>query len=677
MRPAQKDVSARQDSPSSILDEAYLEYWRLEQEGQTVDPDAFCARYPTIHSALARRLHAHFWLEERPHLLKTDPQWPQVGEAFLGFRLERLLGQGTFAHVFLARQRELGDRLVALKVTTRTGGEEHTLGRLAHPNIVPVHSVERDPTTGLTALCMPFLGEETLLDVLDHLSVVPLSGPQRVLLPGSHEQGVRHLAVQLLDALAYLHGQGVFHCDLKPSNVLLTPAGMPMLLDFNLSTDGQRDHAKRGGTLTYMAPEQLSALGEGNVVPPADGRTDLFALGVILYELLTGSHPFGPFSVKTAPKEMWRQLLMRQEAGSRPVRALNRRVDRAFAAFVDRCLSWNPAARPQTASAAAVALRPPAGFVSRAWALATHRPRTFAALIVMSAIIAVTALALAFSGGSHATEFERGWEAYRQGQYEQAVAHFDHALAENPDDACGWFARGLTYQKLGLSDRRSFAQAASDFEVADRLDPQAKTKACLGYCLHARRQSQEAALLYEQALQSGYATAELLNNLGAAELAVAKPAQAEQHLGHALSLAPLQAAYHNRALAYLQLARQNPRTASSRKAAPSDAAARREDLLRKGIADAEKALAVGTPSGELFYDAAQICSVAARADRQWIDRALRYLDQALRHGVEPKKLADSAWSALRRQPLFLELRDRPHSPHPALKAARILPPAEE
>ncbi len=318
--------------------------------------------------------------------------------------------------------------------------------------------------------------------------------------------------------------------------------------------------------------------------------------------------------------------------------------------------------------AAVAALRPRISFVTRVRALATHRPRTVAALLV-SGLLAVPALALALSGGLLGTELERGREAYRQGRYEQAVVHFDRALATDPNDAQGWFARGLAYQKLGQSDRRNYAHAAADFEGAWRLDPQGKSKACLGYCLQARGQSLEAALVYEEAIQSGYAPAELLNNLGAAEWALARLALAEQHLSAAIKLEPrLQAAYHHRALVYLQLARQQT--------AP-DAALRRDKFLRAGIADANKALALGPPSGELFYDAAQLCGVAARTHPVWANPALDYLDQALRYGVKPKQLADKAWVALHKEPRFQALEKRSPVPHPAFKAVRILPPVKE
>src|SRR6185369_8619704 len=84
--------------------------------------------------------------------------WPEPGEQFLGFELLEDLGSGSFARVYLARQPELGDRLVALKVAQHGAREAQTLGRLRHPNIVPVHSIDTDPTTGLTAVCMAYLG---------------------------------------------------------------------------------------------------------------------------------------------------------------------------------------------------------------------------------------------------------------------------------------------------------------------------------------------------------------------------------------------------------------------------------------------------------------------------------------------------------------------------------------
>src|SRR5207302_10972781 len=140
----------------------------------------------------------------------------------------------------------LGGRRVAVKVSFRGGNEARTLGRLEHANVVPVYSVCEDEKTGLTAVVMPYLGCATLHDVLNRVQA--LGGPPvqaREILEGvwaksqeelptvgadsvdpvlwnrSYVEGVVHLGGQLADALAYVHGQGICHLDLKPSNVLL------------------------------------------------------------------------------------------------------------------------------------------------------------------------------------------------------------------------------------------------------------------------------------------------------------------------------------------------------------------------------------------------------------------------------------------------------------------------
>ena len=103
-----------------------------------------------------------------------------------------------------------------------------------------------------------------------------------------YADAVLWLAAQIADALAHAHRQGVLHLDLKPANVLFTEAGRPMLLDFHPADPGRTEPA--GGTLPYMAPEQIEAFGGQSRT--VDGRADLFALGVMLYQFFTGRLPF-------------------------------------------------------------------------------------------------------------------------------------------------------------------------------------------------------------------------------------------------------------------------------------------------------------------------------------------------------------------------------------------------
>src|SRR5581483_3783631 len=197
-----------------------------------------------------------------------------------------------------------------------------------------------------------FLGGTTLLDVINALSTgaatLPTRAaallaaaaddrwpadsaapPARAFRRGSYADGVVYLGERLASALAYVHDRGILHRDLKPSNVLLCPNGEPVLIDFNLALDRTTAEHRIGGTLPYMPPEQLEAMARhrrGDRAP-LDARSDLFGLGVVLYELLTGAHPFGPVPLRLKTNEALAFLLDRQRQGPQSLRAKNPAVD--------------------------------------------------------------------------------------------------------------------------------------------------------------------------------------------------------------------------------------------------------------------------------------------------------------------------------------------------------------
>ncbi|MGW4773667.1 serine/threonine-protein kinase [Nocardia sp. NPDC004278] len=255
----------------------------------------------------------------------------QIGQRIDDFDLLTGLGSGAFARVFLARQRSL-QRLVAVKISADHGTEPQTLAQLDHDYIVRVFDQRllgsedaRDPAMRrLRLLYMQFLPGGTLLGVLRWLRATPPAERTGQLLldavdAAMEEKGeirptdssvrteiaglswpetVAWLGRRLAEALEYASAHGVLHRDVKPANILLTAEAVPKLADFNISFSrnvaGTSPVAYFGGSLAYMSPEQLEAChpGRERTAEDLDTRSDIYALGVVLWELLTGAKPF-------------------------------------------------------------------------------------------------------------------------------------------------------------------------------------------------------------------------------------------------------------------------------------------------------------------------------------------------------------------------------------------------
>jgi eukaryotic-like serine/threonine-protein kinase len=316
--------------PDDLIELAYREFRLAEIEGLAPDPDAFGDRFPALRRVLA--IHGAFLANRTQTGDEISCELPVVGDEIGPFRLIGELGRGGFARVFLAAQSDLDDRYVVVKVTTRHTPESRLLARARHPHIVEVLSYD-DVNDGMfQIICMPFLGGATLstvlaerqrrggrsssgrnlLEDLDRVSahgypVPPAAGrPAREVIAGlSYPRAVAWIVARLAEALDHAYSRGVLHGDVKPSNVLLTADGSPMLFDFNLSVDwrpsvagGTQLPGEVGGTLAYMAPERLLAIAapETNPTPSPAVRhqADVYALGIVLLELLTGQPPLTP-----------------------------------------------------------------------------------------------------------------------------------------------------------------------------------------------------------------------------------------------------------------------------------------------------------------------------------------------------------------------------------------------
>jgi eukaryotic-like serine/threonine-protein kinase len=260
-----------------------------------------------------------------------DPEFMALQEALAGrYSLQRELGRGGMGVVYLAREVRL-DRPVALKLlpsvyATRPELRERFLreariaARLSHPHIVPIHAVE--DVDDFVFMVMAYIEGQTLEQRVRERGPLPVSQAARIL---------REVAW----ALAYAHAEGVVHRDIKPANILLEAgSGRALVSDFGIaqvSDPGLAGASEIMGTAEYMSPEQAS----GEAV---DGRSDLYALGVVGYFILSGRLPF---EGATAAATLARQLTL----AAPPLSSVAPEVPAHVAQAIDRLLAKNPAAR--------------------------------------------------------------------------------------------------------------------------------------------------------------------------------------------------------------------------------------------------------------------------------------------------------------------------------------------
>jgi len=270
---------------------------------------------------------------------------PPADRLFLDFQgavagrysLERELGRGGMGVVYLAREVRL-DRPVAIKLLPPSKAsdprlrerflrEARTAAKLSHPNVIPIHAVEE--IGEFVFFAMAYIEGETLTER------VRRRGP---LAPSEAARVVRDVAW----ALAYAHGQGVIHRDVKPDNILLESSGRVLVADFGIAGvvagAGAIASGEVIGTPEFMSPEQ--ALGEAT-----DARSDLYSLGIVGYFILSGTLPF--------EAEKATEVLAKQVTEPAPALGRIAVVPRRLAQAIDRCLAKDPAERPDGPAALA------------------------------------------------------------------------------------------------------------------------------------------------------------------------------------------------------------------------------------------------------------------------------------------------------------------------------------
>ena len=271
------------------------------------------------------------------------PEFPNLESALAGqFTIERELGRGGMGVVLLAHDLML-DRPVALKVLPsalaqqpsmreRFLREARTAARLSHPNIVPVYRA--DDVDGIAFFAMAYVEGESLAERLRDRERLPAAESVRIL---------REVAW----ALAYAHAHGVVHRDVKPENILLDRAtGRAIVTDFGIAHLAEASRLTQDGhvlgTVHYMSPEQ--ACGDS-----LDGRSDIYSLGVVAYQMLSGHLPFEGMPAAAV-------IVAHATREAPPLRELAPDIPTSLDQIVGQCLAKRPEDRPATGEALAEAL---------------------------------------------------------------------------------------------------------------------------------------------------------------------------------------------------------------------------------------------------------------------------------------------------------------------------------
>jgi serine/threonine-protein kinase len=313
----------------------------LREEGQETLPETLCADSPEVLGELKaqiERLRLMDWLdvplEDEPdsatnHVALNEPAIPAtiVGR----YRLERLIAEGGFGQVWRATDTAL-QRAVAIKLTTlECVAEARRVASLRHHGIIAVHDVGHEG-----GWCFIVFDLVEGMDLARRIKESPPAWPESA-----------RLVADVAELLHYAHEKGFVHRDIKPANILLDEKGSPVLADFGIAvTECELRHEvmTSTGTLAYMSPEQLTPSAH------VDAQTDQYSLGVVLYELLTGTIPFADATVAG----LRRQILTEEP---RPVRSLNPEVPVELESICMKCLSKELAERYASAMDLAVALR--------------------------------------------------------------------------------------------------------------------------------------------------------------------------------------------------------------------------------------------------------------------------------------------------------------------------------
>jgi WD40 repeat protein/tRNA A-37 threonylcarbamoyl transferase component Bud32 len=420
------------------LDRVVTAYLKQCEQGEKPDRQAILSRYPELASYLLEFFADQDTMEQRTvglrelHAVVEREVPTDVLPSMEEYQIEAEIARGGMGVVYRAREISL-NRVVALKMALagEFAGEQHrkrfqteaeAAAGLEHPNIVPIYHVGSH--RGQPFLAMKFIDGPSLNKVVGRL--------------GDKPTVIARMMALIARAVHFAHQRGILHRDLKPGNILLDAEGIPHVTDFGLAkkVEGERGLTQTGaivGTPSYIAPEQARA--EKQLTTSAD----VYALGAILYECLTGRPPHRG----TSPMDTLLQVMQEKPITPRRVSA---KIDRNLETICLKCLEKEPGGRYGSAEAVAEDLERwlagepilarPLGTAARTWSWARRRPAV-AALVAVSAVAVLalvgsavglaynSSLRVALQAAERAKEGEA--EARKRAEMFQYFHHFGQA----------------------------------------------------------------------------------------------------------------------------------------------------------------------------------------------------------------------------------------------------------
>ena len=338
------DSGTNEEALAAVL----LQWEEAWEKGEDIPAETLCTECPEMIERVQDRVTAlkqMSWMTKAANANEgrfTEPDL-LLGKTLAGrYCIETLIAEGGFGRVYRAFDPEL-QRHVALKVpklnrislpeqADQLLEEARRAAKLRHPGIVSIYDVGRDD--GLVFI---------VADLIEGQNLAELIAEQR---PAACEAA--RIIADVADALQFAHDQGFVHRDIKPANILIDGHGRPHITDFGIAATVEqisRGEAATSGTLAYMAPEQL-----GSETHLIGSRTDIHALGVVLYELLTGKFPFA----SKTPHALRDDVQFRQP---QPMTAVDGIIPDDLQRICFRCLSKHPSDRFQSMAELATALR--------------------------------------------------------------------------------------------------------------------------------------------------------------------------------------------------------------------------------------------------------------------------------------------------------------------------------